>query len=89
MPTTKPRHAVTETPEVAAALEVAARRWPEDRDRPARLLRHLIEEGRRSVAPSVETRAAARREAARRLSGKYEGMFGPSYLDDLRGEWPE
>ncbi|HXH58358.1 hypothetical protein [Iamia sp.] len=29
MPTTHPRHAVTETPEVARALDLAAARWPD------------------------------------------------------------
>ena len=49
MPTTKRRYPVTETPEVSEALHAAARRWPEDRDKPARLLRHLIEEGFKSI----------------------------------------
>jgi hypothetical protein len=53
VPTTKPRHAVTETPEVAEALAAAARRWPEDRGRPGRLLRRLIREGHRGIEPGA------------------------------------
>jgi hypothetical protein len=41
MPTTLRRAAVTLTPQVQHALEVAARRWPEAAGRPATLLANL------------------------------------------------
>ena len=89
MPTTKRRHAVTETPEVSEALRAAALRWPADGDRPARLLRRLIEEGHKSIDPSAAERQNDRLAAVRRISGSYTGLYEPGYLDELRSEWPE
>ena len=89
MPTTRPRHIITETADIASALDDAARRWPEDADSRATLLRHLVDEGHRSVA---EWRAKAREErllAIRRAAGSMTGVFGPGYLEELRREWPE
>jgi len=59
---------VTETPEISEALGAAARRWPEDRDHPARLLRRLIEEGFKSIEPDAATRRNSRLDALRRIS---------------------
>ncbi|MDQ1744816.1 MAG: hypothetical protein QOE23_3155, partial [Pseudonocardiales bacterium] len=49
MPTTRPRHLITETDPVAKALDDAAKRWPEDRDSRAKLLLHLVEEGHHAL----------------------------------------
>ncbi|MEL4503809.1 hypothetical protein AAEX63_02765 [Luteococcus sp. H138] len=89
MPTTKRRHPVTETAEITAALHAAARRWPADRDKPARLLRHLIEEGFKSIEPEAAARHNRRLSAVDRVSGSYTGLYEPGYLDGLRAEWPE
>lgn len=88
MPTSRPRHAVTETPDVAEALVAAATRWPEDRGRPSVLLRRLIAEGRRSIEPDVVDARSERLAALRRLSGSCTGLYEPGYLDELRSEWP-
>lgn len=89
MPTTKHRYPVTETAEVTAALAAAARRWPEDRERPARLLRRLIAEGHRSIEPEIETGRAERLAALERVSGTFTGLYEPGYLARLRRDWPE
>jgi len=79
---------LTETDEVAAALRDAAQRWPEDRERPAKLLLDLVREGHRAIAAD-EDRATARRLAAiKRTSGALTGTYPAGYLEDLRGDWP-
>ena len=88
MPTTRPRHVITETEEVAQALDDAARRWPEERSR-AKLLLRLVREGHRVVAGEHERRATTRRDAVARTSGALTGVYGPDYLSALREDWLE
>lgn len=89
MPTTRPRHTITETDEVAEALSAAARRWPDDRERPGRLLLDLLREGRKAIAEEEEQRLAQRRAAILSTSGALTGSYPPGYLEELRQDWPE
>lgn len=86
MPTTRPRHFVTETDDLAVALDAAARRWPE-LSRPQMLVR-LALEGDRAARQVQEQRRQRRRAAVRRHSGILTGSYGPDYLRKLREEWP-
>lgn len=88
MPTTRPRHLITETDQVARALDDAARRWPADRGNRARLLRRLLEEGHRALVGQQQTVVLERREAVARTSGALTGLYGESYLSELREDWP-
>jgi hypothetical protein len=87
MPTTRPRLTITETDDVAAALDAAAARWPEVRSRRELLLR-LLEQGREVIDRDREDAAARRRAAIRRTSGALTGAYEPGYLDRLRDDWP-
>lgn len=89
VPTTRPRHVITETDEVARALDAAAKRWPEDRDSRAKLVLRLLSEGYRALGETAGKEAAERRETLRRTSGLLTGVYGPGYLDELRQDWPE
>ena len=87
MPTERPRHTITETEEVARALEDAARRWPEDRSRRSRLLLRLVQAGHEAIGGEREDEAAHRREAIRRTSGAATGAYPDDYLGRLRDDW--
>jgi hypothetical protein len=87
MPTTRPRLTITETDEVAAALDAAAARWPEVRSRRELLLR-LVEQGREVLDRDRADTLTRRREAIRRTSGALTGAYEPNYLDRLRDDWP-
>lgn len=80
---------VTETDQVARALDDAAERWPEDRENRPRLLLRLLEEGHRSVNGERQRRTDEHREAVTSTSGVLTGVYGPGYLAELRAEWPE
>lgn len=88
MPTSRPRHSVTETDEVAAALIDAARRWPEDRDSPGRLLMRLVRAGHQAIRGRRDDEIAARRRGVEETAGVLTGVYPESYLDELRGDWP-
>lgn len=88
VPTTRPRHLITETEPIALALDDAARRWPEDSDRRARLLVRLALEGHRAIVVGTDQADEVRRADIRRTSGAMDGVYGPAYLDELRAEWP-
>ena len=88
MPTARPRHMITETDEVARALDDAARQWPEDKERPTRLLLDLVREGHRVITDNAARAAADRRAAIEHTNGALTGSYPPGYLDELRGDWP-
>lgn len=85
VPTDRPRHTLTETDELARALDLAARRWPEERGRRTRLLMRVVRDWTREHDDDREEHRAA----LRRTSGSMTGVFPEGYLDDLRDEWPE
>ena len=87
MPTTRPRYQVTETPEVARALDRAAERWPGETR--SRLLVRLVEAGGEFLEHDADTRSVAHRDAVLASAGRYPEAFAPGYLADLRGDWPE
>ena len=80
---------ITETDPVAAALDDAARRWPQDSGSRSRLLLRLVEEGHQAILDESSERRTSRLEAIRETSGSLSGIYGPSYLDELRRDWDE
>lgn len=88
MPTTRPRHLITESDLVAKALDDAAERWPEDRHSRAKLLLRLVEEGHHALLEDHNRRREARLAAIRRTSGALTGTYPADYLDQLREDWP-
>ena len=87
MPTTRPRLTITETDELAEALDAAAARWPEVGSRRELLLR-LVEQGRAVIERDREMWLERRRAAIRGTSGALTGVYEPGYLERLRDDWP-
>jgi len=87
MPTERHRYQVTETDEVARALDAAARRWPDEPR--SRLLVRLITENGAAVAEVNEAEAERRRAAIEAVAGSFSGLYPEGYLEGLRAEWPE
>ena len=86
VPTARPRHFVTETDDLAAALNAAAKRWP-GLSRP-RLLVRLALEGHHAAQQAHHEGRRRRLAAVRRHSGILTGAYGSDYLCKLREEWP-
>lgn len=89
MPTTRARHTLTETDRIAAGLALAAMRWPEDRDRPGKLLQRILEIGMASLENEHEAKVQRRLAAVRRPKDALAGTWQPGDLERLRQEWPE
>jgi hypothetical protein len=87
VPTTRPRLTITETDDLAAALDAAAARWPDVGSRRELLLR-LVEQGRGVIERERDAAAERRRDAIRRTSGALTGVYEPGYLERLRDDWP-
>ena len=89
MPTNLRRHAITETDDIANALEIARHRWPELADKPGALLRQLILAGRNTLVHDHAEVVRQRQQAIEKTSGAMGGVFGADYLEGLRQDWPE
>lgn len=87
MPTTRPRHIITETDSIAAALDAGQRRWP-DLSR-GKVAAKLVEEAARSLEEEGAERVRRRREALRNPPPQAGEWYPSGYLQELRGDWPE
>jgi hypothetical protein len=87
VPTTRPRHLVTETEALAAALDEAAERWP-GLSRPQLLVR-LALHGSEAAATEPVDRGRQRLEAVRAHSGALTGIYGPDYVAQCGDDWVE
>lgn len=86
MPTTRPRHFVTETDDLAQALDTASARWP--RLSRAQILVQLALEGHRAAQQTHDENRRRRLAALGKHSAMLTGAYGPGYLDRRREEWP-
>jgi hypothetical protein len=89
VPTSRPRHTITETDEIVEALKAAALRWPEDAASRSRLIRRLVVEGGQSLNAETDPAQIRRRIAVELTSGMLTGHIPPGHLQALRDEWPE
>ncbi len=84
MTAARPRYRVTETEQVARALERAARRWPGESR--SELLLRLVAAG--SAALQQGEDEEAQRAAIAASSGASTDAPGPHHLQTLREDWP-
>lgn len=84
MPTTKPRHQVTETDDIAAAVEVGLQAWP-DLSR-SDVIRELILKGAESLNLTAVERVLAAELALKQLED-LDIEYPPDYLEELRRGW--
>lgn len=86
MPTTRPRHQITETPAIARAIDRAAVRWPGEPR--SKLLLRLVDVGSQALEHHELTEREVHRAAVRASSGAYPDAFPDGFLDEIRQDWP-
>ena len=84
MPTTRPRHQITETDEIAEAIDAGLREWP-DLSR-SDVIRELIVKGADALSLSAAERVLAFELALKQLED-LDIQYPPNYLDELRRGW--
>lgn len=84
MPTVRPRHQITETDDIAAALDLAAQQWPDDSR--SDLMRRLVLTGARALAESPIERTLEIELALSQLADLAQ-CYPDGYLDRLRDDW--
>jgi hypothetical protein len=84
MPTTRPRYTLTETDEIAKALDDAAMAWPALRGDRGALLRKLVQAGQASVHTGGGVKALVSDAA-----GAATGAYPRDARATLLAEWPE
>ena len=85
MPTTLPRHTITETSDVKTWLDEAARTWPDAQSR-SDLIKRLMERGYESVAQQEEDLVERRRRAIRAASGSLPGVWPSGWYEQYKQE---
>lgn len=88
MPTTRQRYMITESDELAHALDAAARLWPELRDNRGELLRRIVQVGSETIEHQESDRVARRRAAIAANAGKFKGLWPAGEARRLADEWP-
>ena len=88
MPTQRQRHMVTETDELARALDEAATVWPEIAEHRAQLLLRLVDLGIEHFAADLARKQEEREATLRGLAGSMTGTWPAGWKKELREEWP-
>ncbi len=88
MPTTRPRHMITETNRLADGIDAAALIWPESAGERAELLRRIIEAGLEVTEKRAMEQRIQRIAAVNKAAGSLSGIWPENWREELRDEWP-
>ena len=88
MPTTRPRHMITETDQLSVALIEAAKIWPELADQRTLLLRKVLEVGIETIEGQAKRNAKARLAKVQKLAGSMDGVLPANWRKELAEDWP-
>lgn len=89
MPTSRPRHMITETDQLSHALIEAAKIWPELSGQRNLLLRKILEVGIESVQAKANQKTNARVTGVQKLAGSMDGVWPANWKKELAEDWPK
>ena len=88
MPTSRPRHMITETDQLSDALSEAAKIWPELSGQRTLLLRKVLEVGIESIEAQATKRTKSRLAKVQKLAGSMDGVWPANWRNELDQDWP-
>ena len=80
---------ITESDQIAEAIELAAKLQPELKDDRADLLRYIIQRGIETLDNEKNEAAEARKKAIQEVAGSLSGLWPENWRELMRAEWPE
>lgn len=88
MPTSRPRHMITESDELGQALDHAARLWPELKDQRSQLLRKVLEVGISELLQEETGRRSQRLKQIKAMAGTMGDVWPANWREELANDWP-
>lgn len=88
MPTTRPRHMITESEQLAHALELAGERWPEIAEDKGKLIKKMLEFSAEALRKEQNSVMAQRLSKVEELAGSLEDVWPANWREEARAEWP-
>ncbi|OUV18257.1 MAG: hypothetical protein CBC58_01130 [Cellulomonadaceae bacterium TMED98] len=79
---------VTESDQLARALDDAAELWPELGGQRGKLLQRVVEAGMQAVHTEHTARQNAREHAVLSAAGSLSGVWPGDWHEQVRSEWP-
>ncbi|RKR76578.1 hypothetical protein [Frondihabitans australicus] len=89
MATTLHRYSVSETPELAHAIDIVLVTYDELQNNRSAALRRIIDEGSKAIEREREKRIAKRRAAILEHAGSLTDVYPADAAARLKDEWPE
>lgn len=80
---------ITESNELASALDDAAKIWPDARENRAELLRRLVYVGSEALSTAKTKQRATKLAAINKCAGSMNGVWPRNWRNELKAEWPE
>lgn len=80
---------ITESDQLASAIDYAARARPELRDERAELLRYIIDLGIQAMDAEILAGIESRKKAITQAAGSLTDIWPENWRELIRSEWPE
>lgn len=89
MPTTRPRHMITESDQLNAALINAAKIWPDLEGKRTLLLRKVLEVGIEGIETQAAEKKKGRLAKVDDIAGSMDGIWPSNWRKELAEDWPK
>jgi hypothetical protein len=89
MSTNRTVHVIPETEQIAFAISLAARLWPEFAAHPEILLGKILDAGLQELNKQSRSLSNNRTEVTAEIGGTENGIWPANWRDELMEDWPD